>query len=209
MPAWEQAWQCHALACWSLQRSPPRDPLPFASRYPLPPPHLQLTLHPKHPPKPPHCCSAAIKGFLLQVAVLANHQNGRDSHVRQVGRSKGLGSLRALIFLLLCLAVVLAQAHSCRRAAPRMLAPALAHALNRGCHFSDGFWLFVQDCACQTKVPNPVSVLPPPTHSHPPTHPPSHQLSHLPAHPNIILGLVPAAGPCVWAACGPSADAGP
>lgn len=27
---------------------------------------------------------AYLKGFLLQVAVLANHQNGRDTHIRQV-----------------------------------------------------------------------------------------------------------------------------
>ncbi|EFN51661.1 hypothetical protein CHLNCDRAFT_139870 [Chlorella variabilis] len=27
---------------------------------------------------------AYLKGFLLQIAVLANHQNGRDTHIRQV-----------------------------------------------------------------------------------------------------------------------------
>ena len=30
------------------------------------------------------CCSAYVKGYILQLAVLANHQNGRDTHVRQV-----------------------------------------------------------------------------------------------------------------------------
>ena len=29
-------------------------------------------------------CRAYLKGFLLQIAVLANHQNGRDTHIRQV-----------------------------------------------------------------------------------------------------------------------------
>jgi hypothetical protein len=30
-------------------------------------------------------CRAYLKGFLLQLAVITNHQNGRDSHIRQVG----------------------------------------------------------------------------------------------------------------------------
>lgn len=43
------------------------------------------------PPCLPACRSAYLKGFLLQVAVLANHQNGRDTHVRQVRGLAGGG----------------------------------------------------------------------------------------------------------------------
>jgi hypothetical protein len=34
---------------------------------------------------------AYLKGFLLQIAVLANHQNGRDTHIRQASSKLGLG----------------------------------------------------------------------------------------------------------------------
>lgn len=34
-------------------------------------------------------CRAYLKGFLLQLAVITNHQNGRDTHIRQVGRARG------------------------------------------------------------------------------------------------------------------------
>ncbi len=75
-----------------------------ANRAPLPPtalaiwpcpasltPTLTLSLNPDPDPDPSiMLCRAYLKGFMLQVAVLANHQNGRDTHIRQASGQAGL-----------------------------------------------------------------------------------------------------------------------
>lgn len=32
----------------------------------------------------PAPCSAYVKAYILQLAVISNHQNGRDTHMRQI-----------------------------------------------------------------------------------------------------------------------------